>query len=238
MQVHVDQRQPHHVGRDVVAREALRQPAALVGRERALAVGVGVGALDVLVGGDQEAGGAAGGIENGFVQLRVHDLHDEVDDVARRAELPGVALGAHDGQQVLEGVAQALGMVVFELVDDLQELAQRLGVAVRQIGVVEDAAKERRDARVLRNPVEGFGVEAEGLESAQAGAQQLRPGESLEVVHKEAAPAAEFLAPRLDVPHELVDQRDGDLLDLRLGVGDLAHEDVAGGIDTAAGFDV
>ena len=158
--------------------------------------------------------------------------------MARGAELPGVALGAHDGEQVLERVAQAFGVVVFELVDDLQEFAQGLGVPVGKVGVVENVAKERRDAGVLWDPGEGFRVEVEGLESAEARAHQLRPGVASELSNEIAALPAELLALRLDVPHELVDQRDRDLLDLRLGVGDLAHEDVAGGVDAAASFDV
>ena len=44
--------------------------------------------------------------------------------------------------------------------------------------------------------------------------------------------------PLHDGVHELVDQRDGDLLDLALGVGYLAHEDVAGGVDAALGVGV
>ncbi len=49
---------------------------------------------DVLVGRDQESGGAAGGVEHGLVLLRVHHLDDEINDVARSAELAGIALGA------------------------------------------------------------------------------------------------------------------------------------------------
>ena len=74
--------------------------------------GVGVGLEDVLVGRDQEPGGAAGRVEHGLGLLRVDDRDDEVDDVARGAELPGVALRAEHGEQILEGVAQALGVVV------------------------------------------------------------------------------------------------------------------------------
>ena len=43
VQIHVHQRQPHHVGRDVVAPEVLRQAALFVGGQRAVALGVGVG---------------------------------------------------------------------------------------------------------------------------------------------------------------------------------------------------
>ncbi len=66
VEVEVHQGEPHHVGRDVVALEVLGEAAFLVGRQFAVALGVGVGAEDVLVGGDEEAGGAAGGVEDGL----------------------------------------------------------------------------------------------------------------------------------------------------------------------------
>jgi hypothetical protein len=121
VQVQVHQRQPHHVGRDVVALELARQPAFFVGRQRAGALRVGVGAQDVLPGRDQKTGRAAGRVQHDLALFRVQHLDHEVDDVARRAELPGVALAAQHRQQVLEGVAQALGVVVAEFVDDFQE---------------------------------------------------------------------------------------------------------------------
>jgi len=94
MQVHIDQRQAHHVGRDVVALEVLRQAALVVWSQRAVALVIDVGFEDVLVGGDQKAGGAAGGVEEMMRLCRYSDLDDEVDDVARGAELPGVTLRA------------------------------------------------------------------------------------------------------------------------------------------------
>ena len=112
VQVQVHQRQAHHVGRDVVALEVLREAALFVGRQGAVALGVGVGLEDVLVGRDQEPGGAAGRVEHGLGLLRVDDFDHEVDDVARGAELPGVALGAEHGEQILEGVAEAFAVVV------------------------------------------------------------------------------------------------------------------------------
>ena len=51
-------------------------------------------------------------------------------------------------------------------------------------------------------------------------------------------PAAEFLRLRVHVVHELVDQGDGDLFDLGLGVGDFSDKNVAGGIDAAFGIGV
>ncbi len=131
-----------------------------------MALGVGVGAENVLVGRDEEAGGAAGGVEDGFALQRSDDLDHEIDDVARGAELAGIALRAEDAEQILEGVAEALAVVVAELVDDLEEGPERLGVAVRQVGVLEDVAKERRDAGVLGHLGDAFAVEAEHLVAA------------------------------------------------------------------------
>ena len=41
--------------------------------------------------------------------------------MARGTELAGIALRAEDGEEILEGVAEAFGVVVAELVDDLEE---------------------------------------------------------------------------------------------------------------------
>ena len=94
VEVEVHQGEAHHVGRDVVAFEVLGKAALFVGRDLAVALGVGVGAEDVLVGGDEEAGGAAGGVEDGLALLRGDDFDHEIDDVARGAELAGIALRA------------------------------------------------------------------------------------------------------------------------------------------------
>ena len=74
--------------------------------------------------------------------------------------------------------------------------------------------------------------------AAEPGAHQLGPAVAGEVAGEELALAAQLLALGVHVVHELVDQRDGDLLDLALGVGHLAHEDVAGGVDAAFGIGV
>ena len=164
VQIHIHQRQAHHVGRDVVALEVPREAAAVVGGQRLGWIGlVGpigrvVRAQDVLPGRDQEPRGAAGRVEHGLVLFRIDDGDDEVDDVPGCAELPGVALGPEHGQQVLEGVAEALGVVVSELVDDLQEHLERFGVAVGQVGVLEDVAEQQRDTGILRHLGDALGV--------------------------------------------------------------------------------
>ena len=167
--------------------------------------------------------------------MRVEHCDDEIDDVARGAELPGVALRAEHREQVFEGIPKALGVVVLELVDDLQERAQGLRVAVGQVGVLEDVAKQRRNAGVLGHPGDGFGIQIQRLVAAEAGAHQPGPAVAGVVAGKELAKAAQLLGLGVHVVHELVDQRDGDLLDLGFGVGHLADQDVAGGVDAAFG---
>jgi len=98
VEVEVHEGEADHVGGDVVAFEVFGEAAAFVGGEFALAFGVGVGAEDVFVGGDGEAGGAAGGIEDGFVFARVDECDHEVDDVARGAKLAGIALRSEDAE--------------------------------------------------------------------------------------------------------------------------------------------
>jgi len=67
---------------------------------------------DVFVGRDEEPGSAAGRVKYGFILLRVDDFDHEIDDVARGAELAGIALAAEHREQIFEGVAEALAVVV------------------------------------------------------------------------------------------------------------------------------
>ena len=158
--------------------------------------------------------------------------------MTRGAELAGIALTAENAEEILEGVAEALAVVVAELVDDLEEGLERLGVAVRQVGILEDVAEEGRDARVLGHLGNTLAVEAEHFVAAETAIHEPGPAVAGVGAGEEFALAAEFLALGVHVVHELVDQRDGDLLDLGLGIGDLADEDVAGGVDAAFGIGV
>ena len=74
--------------------------------------------------------------------------------------------------------------------------------------------------------------------AAEAGAHQFGPAITRKVAGEKLALAAEFLALRIHVVHELVDQRDGDLLHLRFRIGHFADEYVAGGVDAAFGIGV
>ena len=74
--------------------------------------------------------------------------------------------------------------------------------------------------------------------AAQPASHQLGPAVAGEVAREEAAHAAQFLAFGVHVVHELVDEGYGDLLDLALGVGHLADEDVPRGVDSSFGVGI
>ena len=137
-----------------------------------------------------------------------------------------------------KGVAETLRVVVAELVNDLQEGAQRLRVPVGEIGIVEYVPEERRDTGVLRHPGDGLGVQVQGFVPAHAWMHQLGPAVSGEVSGEELTLPAPLLALGVDVVHELVDESNGDLFHLALGVGDLAHEYVPGCVYAAFGVGV
>ncbi len=235
VKVEVHERQPDHVRGDVVPFEVSGEALLFVGGEGDVVVRIRVGATDVLERRDQEPRRAARGVEDAFVFLRVDDFDHEVDDVARRSELARIALGAEDGEQVFEGVPEPFGVVVREFVDDLEEAPERFRVAVGQVGVLEDVPEERRQVRVLGHSRDAFRVEVERFVPPEAGAHESGPAVPGEVSGEEGAFAAEFFRCGVHVVHEFVDQRDGDLFDLRFRVGHLADEDVAGGVDSASG---
>ena len=99
VQVEVEDGDLHHVGVVVEAGEGLlfeelplRGLEQLAVDDAARQVGrLGVLAQDVLEGRDEKARRAAGRVADALARLRVHQRDDQVDDVARRAEL---AVGA------------------------------------------------------------------------------------------------------------------------------------------------
>ena len=72
--------------------------------------GVGVVGLPLEEGIEQEAAGAAGGIEDGLAQLGIEELHHEADDVPRGAELAVLAGLFYFFEQILEDVAHDVGV--------------------------------------------------------------------------------------------------------------------------------
>ena len=67
--------------------------------------------------------------------------------------------------------------------------------------------------------------------AAQTGAYQLGPAVTGELPGEKAALAAQLLTPGVNVVHELVNEGNGNLLDLAFGVGHLAHENIAGSVN-------
>ena len=132
----VDLRGVEAVQEQVHLAEEIRQRLRLAAEEGFLlqdfAVGHGLHLFaEVVVGFDQEAAGAAGGVEDGFAQARVGDGDHEADDGARGVELAGIAggiahLAEHGFVQGAQGVQLVAGGEVdaVQLVDDIaQEVA-------------------------------------------------------------------------------------------------------------------
>ena len=92
-----------------------------------------------------------------------------------------------------------------------------------------------RNARIFRHPGDRLGVQIQSLVAAQASAHQLGPAIAGKVAGKKRALAAHLLARGVNVVHELVDERNGNLLHLAFRVGHLADEDVAGRVNAAFG---
>jgi len=67
----------------------------------------------------EKTGCSTGRVEDGFVFLRVNHLHNEINDVARGAELTGITLGAEDGEEILVSIPEIFAVVVVEFVDGL-----------------------------------------------------------------------------------------------------------------------
>jgi len=74
--------------------------------------------------------------------------------------------------------------------------------------------------------------------SAQPGAHELGPAVAGEVACEKLPMSSHLFGFSVHVVHELVDQGDGDLLDLGFWVWNFAHKDVAGGVDAALGVGV
>src|SRR5438105_8896726 len=129
-------------------------------------------------------------------------------------------------------------MVIAELIDHLQKGLQCLRVTIRKVGVLEDVAEEKWETRILGHLRDAFRVKAQSFVATKPRTHQLRPAVASKVTIEELALSAEFFCLGVHVVHELVDERDRDLLDLRLRIRDFAYENIASGIDAAFGVGV
>ncbi len=126
------------------------------------------------------------------MQAGVYTVNDEVDDVARRAKLPGFALGGEDGKQVLVGVAQIFAVVVGEAVHLLQKQVQGFAVAVGQKGALEHIAKQLGDEGVVRHALQRPHVQVQPLDTRELFIHQFRPGKALVAIIEKGRFAAQL----------------------------------------------
>ena len=114
-----------------------------------LLVCLGLGLLaQVLDGADEEAAGAAGGVEDGFAEARIDLLDDELGDGARRVELAGVAGGLKVLEKLLVDVAEhvaVIGGVEVDAVDLVDDLAHQRAVLHVVVGILEGRADQAGD---------------------------------------------------------------------------------------------
>ncbi len=195
----------------------------------------------VLDGADEEAAGAAGGIEDGLAKAGVDLLHDELGDGARGVELAGVARGL----EVLEEL----------LVDVAEHVAVIRGVEVDAVDLVDDLAHQRAVLHVVVGVVKGRADEAGDLVATAGEGLELREERVVDEVEERVAsdafvvnspigPAQSFRQRRfvivaeefhllLAVVEDLEEEHPAELfetLGIAVGAGILAH-DVLDGFD-------
>ena len=206
-------------------------------------VGLGLGLLaEVLDGADEEAAGAAGGVEDGFAEPGIDLLDDELGDGARGVVLAGVAGGLEVLEDLLVDVAEqvaVLGGVEVDAVDLVDDLPHQRAVLHVVVGILEGHADERRrSCRLPPVSVLSFGQErvVDEVEQRVAGdafgvggpvRQRRCCGSGERVV------VAEELQFLLAVVEDLEEEHPAELVEalgVAVGAGVLAH-DVLDGFD-------
>ncbi len=120
---------------------------------------------EVVVGGEQEAAGAAGRVDDDLARLRLHAVDDRLDERARREVLPRAALDVLGVplQQALVGVALHVGrhrepvLLADQLDDELAELGRVLDLV---LGLAEDEAEHPALLAELRAACRGSAAPA------------------------------------------------------------------------------
>ena len=247
----------HHLVVHVVAGEVAIDLLALGVGELVAGQGrAGRGAVreDVPVGGDEEAARAAGGVEDFVAGLRVEAGDDEINDVARGAELAVLTLRAGALQEVFKGVAQFLAVRVGEAVHLGEEHGEDASVAEFQEGVAEDVAEQagqvrggddsfsfaillNLDLRAAKN-LDAARKERDAFVGGDGLREEISPAVFRQFAGEEAAFAAELHGFLVEVVHEFVNERERDEFDLIGRLGEFTDEDIAAGVNTAFSFGV
>jgi hypothetical protein len=171
--------------------------------------------------------------------LGVEAGDDEINDVARGAELAVLSLGAHALEEVFEGVAQFLAVRVFEAVHLGEEHREDASVAEFQEGVAEDVAEEAGQVSGFLGVADGldaFGKEGDALVGGDGLREEIAPAVFRQLASEEAAFPANLHGFLVEVVHELVDERQRDEFDLVGRQREFADEDIPAGVNAAFGF--
>ena len=204
-------------------------------------VGLGLRLLaQVLDGADEEAAGAAGGVEDGLAEAGVDLLDDELGDGAGGVELAGVAGGLEVLEELLVNVAKhvaVIGGVEVDAVDLVDDLPHEGAIFHVIVGILEGHANQGDHAV---GAAQGLQLGQEGVvdEPQQRVARDAllvgRPGRPAQVLREGGlvVVAKEFEL-LLAVIEDFQEQHPPELLQplgVAIGAGVLAH-DVLDGFD-------
>ena len=105
-------------------------------------------------------------------------------------------------------------MVVVKLINNFKKILEGWRVTIGQKSVFENVAEEQWDTGILGYFGNRFGIKLQGLVTAQPGVHKLSPAITGEVAGEKLTFSAQLLAFCVHVIHELVNEGDGNLLDL------------------------
>ena len=230
VQQHVHAADAQHGGVEVIAVEgALVEPASGPG---VFVDAVGVVLDEMFGGGDEEAGGAAGRIADDVLRGGRGHVHHQLDDVARRAELPVLPGGGDLAEHVLVEVTLgvAVGHVdVVELVDDVGQDPGRghheegvlhvIGVGRSLVGVSRLAQRLDEGEHPVPHRLEHL-LRRKLLEARPA--QRVLAGGEQRLLDRAAGAGGLVLLARVQLVEALDEQQVGELLDDRQRVRDAA----------------
>lgn len=250
MQRHVHAADAQHGVVEVVAVE---HPVMEMRARRRIVEQLGVLLAQVLARGHQEAAGAAGRVADGVLRRRGRQLHHQLDDVARRAEL-AVLAGRRDlAQHVLVEVALGVAVLHRHMVQHVHHLGQQAGrgdgeariLHVLAVGGAVAATRQQAGAQEGKHTLAHHGEHLGRREVLEARPAQvvvaatcgvLALGEDA-LVHRALEQEGLAFFQRVRVIQAADEQQVGDLFQHLHRVGDAAGpEGVPDGVDLAADF--